>query len=227
MNLNDELIEKMFSIPLFRNYTSDMRNEALAKLQYGLYEYPKGEIIIRQGETCRYVHILLQGKLNVDVLDLSGNEIRVETIRAPRTFGTPHVFSEKNVFPATFTVVEDLILMRVTSESFFALMSNTPLLLRNFLCVSANCNKCTMARLRVLTYRSIRTRFISYLFDRLTEASNTVKLEHNQEQLAEYLGVTRPALAKEIRKLIDEGYIRFNCRDEVIIIRRQALLQML
>ena len=227
MNLTDELIEKMFSIPLFRNYTSEMRNETLEKLKYELSEYPKGKVIIRQGETCRYVHILLKGKLNVDVLDLSGNEIRVETIRAPRTFATPHVFSEKNVFPATFTVVEDVILMRVTSESFFALMSSTTLLLRNFLCVSANCNKCTMARLRVLTYRSIRTRFVSYLFDRLTGTSDTVKLEHNQEQLAEYLGVTRPALAKEIRKLIDEGYIRFTCRDEVIVLRRQSLLQML
>lgn len=226
MYLTDELVKDMFTIPLFRDFTKAMQEETLAKLQYRTDIYPKGEIIIRQGETCKYLHVLLRGKMNVDVIDMSGNEIRVETIRAPRTFATPHVFSEKNIFPATFTVVEEITLMRVTSESFFSLMSTMPLLLRNFLRVSANCNKCTMARLRVLTYRSIRTRFISYLFDRLSETSDTVKLEHNQEQLAEYIGVTRPALAREIRKLIDEKLIRLT-RGEVTVLRRQDLMRLL
>ncbi|MDR2467081.1 MAG: Crp/Fnr family transcriptional regulator [Prevotellaceae bacterium] len=226
MYLTDELIKDMFNIPLFRNFTKAMQEEALAKMQYRLDIYPRGEIIIRQGDTCKYLHVLLKGKMNVDVIDMSGNEVRVETIRAPRTFATPHVFSEKNLFPATFTVVEEITLMRISSESFFALMSSTPVLLQNFLRVSANCNKCTMARLRVLTYRTIRTRFVSYLFDRLPETSDTVKLEHNQEQLAEYLGVTRPALAREIRKMTDEKLIRVS-RGEVSVVSRRELLRLL
>lgn len=36
---------------------------------------------------------------------------------------------------------------------------------------------------------------------------DTALLEHNQVQLAEYLGVTRPALSKEINRMIKEGLI--------------------
>jgi len=222
MDIND-----IFTIPLFRQFTPEMQKEVLKYLDYRIDEYPKGEIIARQGTVCKYLHLLLKGKLHVDVIDVSGNEVRVETIHAPRSFATPHIFAEKNFFPATFTVVEDVTLMRATKESVFALMKSMPSFLQNFLCVSTSCNKCTLTRLRVLTFRSIRTRFIYYLFEHIKDGSDTVDLsEHNIVQLAEYLGITRPALSKEIKKLTEEGYISFSHRS-VKILNRQALSHML
>jgi len=222
MDIND-----IFTIPLFRHFTPEMQKEVLRHLDYRIDEYPKGEIIARQGTVCKYLHLLLKGKLHVDVIDVSGNEVRVETIHAPRSFATPHIFAEKNIFPATFTVVEDITLLRATKESVFALMKTMPLFLQNFLCVSTSCNKCTLTRLRVLTFRSIRTRFIYYLFEHVKDGSDTVELkDHNLVQLAEYLGITRPALSKEIKKLIEEGYISFSHKS-VKILNRQALSHML
>jgi len=220
-------IDDIFTIPLFRYFTQEMQNELLRCLDYRIDEYPKGEIVARQGTACKYLYLLLKGRLHVDVIDVSGNEVRVETINAPCSFATPHLFAEKNIFPATFTVVEDVTLMRATKESVFALMKSMPLFLQNFLCVSTDCNRCTLTRLRVLTFRSIRTRFIYYLLDRIKDDSDTVELnEHNLVQLSEYLGVTRPALSKEIKKLTEEGYISFS-RRKVKIINKKALSQML
>jgi len=220
-------INNIFTIPLFRNFTKEMQEEVLERLDYRIDEYKKGEVIIRQGAVCKHLHLLLKGKMHVDVIDVSGSEVRVETIHAPRSFATPHIFAEKNFFPATFTVVEDVTLLRATKESVFSLMNIIPLFLQNFLCVSTNCNKCTLTRLRVLSFRSIRTRFIYYLFDHLKEGSDMVILdEHNLVQLAEYLGVTRPALSKEIKKLVEEGHIAFSQR-KVKIINKKALSNML
>ncbi|MCC8154184.1 MAG: Crp/Fnr family transcriptional regulator [Tannerellaceae bacterium] len=186
-----------------------MKEEFLDQVEYVIEQYPKGEVMIRQGTVCNHLHILLKGKLHVDVMDVSGIEVRVETIKAQRSFGTPHIFAEKNQFPATFTVVEDVILFKATKESVFKIMNSMPLFLQNFLCVSTSCNKCTMTRLRVLSFRGIRNRFIRYLFEHMKEGSNLIEMEHTQVQLAEYLGVTRPALSKEIRKLEEEGFITF------------------
>lgn len=219
-------ITDIFKIPLFRNFTHQMQEEFLDKLEYTLDKYPKGETIIRQGQPCHAVHVLLEGKLNVDVLDVSGNEVRVEVIQAPRTFATPHVFAEKNVFPATFSVEEDVTLMRISKDSFFKMMHTMPLLLHNFLCVSTSCNRCTMTRLRVLSFRGIRSRYIYYLLDHLKEGEDTVEMEHNQVQLAEYFGVTRPALSKEIGKLVDSGFIHIS-RGKVKILNKQALISLL
>ena len=72
---------------------------------------------------------------------------------------TPHIFSEKTNSPPTFTVDEDVVLLKGTKESVFTLMHSMPLFLHNFLCVSTSCNKCTMTRLKVLSFRGIRNRF--------------------------------------------------------------------
>ena len=222
MDIND-----IFSIPLFRNFTQEMQDEVLERLDYRIDEYPKGEVIIRQGAVCKYLHLLLEGKLHVDVIDVSGNEVRIETINAVRCFATPYLFAEKNLFPATFTAVEDAVLFRATKESVFALLNCMPVFLHNFLTVCAGCNNCTTTRLRVLTFRSIRTRFIYYLLSHLKENADTIELdEHNLAQLAEYLGVTRPALSNEIKKIVEEGHITFS-RRKVKIINKQALSNML
>ena len=47
-----------------------------------------------------------------------------------------------------------------------------------------------------------------------------------QEQLAEYFGVTRPALSKEIGRLVDEGFISIT-RRKVTILNKTALTCML
>ena len=65
-------ITDMFKIPLFKNFTLKMREEFLDKLEYTVEEHPKGKTIIHQGTTCNALHVLLKGKLNVDVLDVSG-----------------------------------------------------------------------------------------------------------------------------------------------------------
>ena len=46
------------------------------------------------------------------------------------------------------------------------------------------------------------------------------------EQLADYFGVTRPALSKEIGKLVDEGFIKVS-RGKVRILNKAALTCML
>ena len=63
----------MFKIPLFKNFTLKMREEFLDKLEYTVEEHPKGKTIIHQGTTCNALHVLLEGKLNVDVLDVSAS----------------------------------------------------------------------------------------------------------------------------------------------------------
>jgi len=171
------------------------------------------------------MHILLAGKLDVNIVDVSGNDIKVEDLVAPRSFATPHLFDGNSVFPATFTVAEDGLLLRATKESAFRLISSEPELLKNFLRLTGNCNVCTVSRLRILSYKSIRSRFVYYLFEYKQE-DNVVTIAHNQTQLAEYLNVTRPALAREIKNMVEEGLIEMEGKT-VKILNRKVLMQNL
>ncbi len=203
----------LHQIPLFRDLPRNVQLSLAGKLDYAVYRIEKNEVVVRQDSLCKHLDVLLQGKLRVDIIDALGNDVLIEYIEAPRAFGTPHLFRADGRHPATFKALEDGIYFRASKESVFQLISEYPEILKRFLCISSNCNKCTAIRLRALSQKNIRQRFVAYLFDRITPAHSTlVEAEHNQAQLADYLCVTRPALSKEINKMVREGLIRINGR---------------
>jgi len=224
--LTEQHINIIHKIPLFRGISEESKKTMLDRLDYFLTPLKKGEIIIKQDTPCNYMHILLEGKLDVNIIDVSGNNIKVEDLVAPRSFATPHLFDGNNIFPATFTVAEDGLLLRATKESAFKLISSEPEMLKNFLRLTGNCNVCTVSRLRILAYKSIRSRFAYYLFEYRNDQNDMITIAHNQTQLAEYLNVTRPSLAREIKNMIDEGIIEMSGK-EVKILNRKVLMQSL
>lgn len=205
----DEHRDILFQIPLFRDLPQNIKSTLLERLDAQVFNVPKKEEVARQGTSCKRLYVLLKGKLKADIIDGSGNEVLVEYIVAPRAFATPHLFNTTDDrLPVTFTALEDSVLFTATRESTFKLISEEPSILRNFLCITGNCNKCTVSRLNVLSHKNVRDRFVAYLFEFKRPDSATVQMMHNQVQLAEYLNVTRPALSKEINKMIREGAIR-------------------
>lgn len=223
VKLTEQQKKIISKIPLFNGIDDELKLKLLEKLDYSVFSYEKGKTIIHQDTSCKHLLILLKGKLDVYIIDITGNNFKVEDIIAPRAFATPHLFGDNNIFPATFTTTENSILLRATKDSVFELISSEPHLLKNFLRVTGNCNACTVSRLRILSYKSIRSRFIYYLQEHKVGPS-TSQMEHNQTQLAEYLGVTRPALAKEIGKLVKEELITVDGK-EVQLLDMTNLLQ--
>lgn len=205
--LAEEHQKILFQIPLFEDLPHNIKYSILDQLDYQLYEIDKNDIIAHQNTPCKSLYILLEGQLRVDIIDGWGNNVMTEDIIAPRAFATPHLFSKDSTLPATFTVTIKGILLKATKESVFKLISKEPALLKNFLCVTGNCNKCTVTRLRALTQKTIRNRFIVYLLEKKRADRDWVTIEHNNSQLADYLCVTRPALSKEINKMAKEGLI--------------------
>ena len=207
IGIETQYLAILFGIPLFRDLPENIRTSLPEKLECRLFEYGKNDIIARQATPCRSLYVLLAGSLQVDIIDASGNEVMIEDIIAPRAFATPHLFSKDNTLPATFTAREKGLLLTAPKEALFRLISEEPTLLKSFLRVTGNCNRCTVTRLHALSQKGIRNRIISYLFDHASEQGDTVHIPHNQIQLAEYLCVTRPALSRELNKMIKEGLI--------------------
>lgn len=225
IELTDSHHSLLLQIPPFDGYQATQAAHLAERLDFHVYSLEQGEVVARQGDPCKYLYVLLEGCLRVDIIDAFGTRILIEHIEAPRVFASPHLFGTENVLPATFTVLEDGVLFAATRESAFRLISEEPGILRKFLCITGNCNNCSSKRLRVLSFRGVRERLAVYLFDRIRPGEDVVKVVHNTSQLAEYLGVTRPALSKEIGKLKREGVIAVE--DKLVRILNPCVLRQL
>ena len=194
LTFNDCYKEKLFSIPLFSELPDYLKSEILKRLDFRLQEINENTVILEQGNICCNLYILLEGTLEVNIIDANGNEVLIEHIESPRAFATPHLFKKDNRFPATFRTLEKSVLLTATKDSTFHLIGN--------------CNVCTTMRLDVLSRKTIRERILVYLLKRLKKDTSTVKLTHTLTQLAEYINVTRPALSTEFNKMEKEGILK-------------------
>lgn len=226
ISLTESLQQTLFRIPLFEGAPESLRASLTERLDARLYALEKNEIVAHQGTVCRVLYVLLEGRVRTDLVDEWGNRVMIETIVAPRSFATPHLFSRDQTLPATFTATMPSTLLMAPRESVFRLISEEPYLLKNFLHVSGNCNHCTSVRLRILTQRTVRNRFVAYLLDRPTSPDGWFTAEHNTSQLAHYLCLTRPALSKEISKMVREGLIAVEGRRYRLLAEQQLRQEM-
>lgn len=213
--LTERHIQQLFTVPLFRDMKPQVKLAVPKELDMHLTGALKGEIIAHQGDICRHLYVLLEGTLEVNIIDALGNNVYIEHLYAPRLFATPHLFKEDNRLPATFTVVEDALIMSITKESTFGLISRHPDVLKSFLCIAGNCNVCTTDRLDVLSRKTVRERLLVYLFKNKHKGSNKVRMRQTLTQLADYLNVSRPALSTEFSKLEKEGLLLRTDKDYV------------
>ncbi|MDR0962719.1 MAG: cyclic nucleotide-binding domain-containing protein [Mediterranea sp.] len=150
ITLNETHKEQLFTIPLLRDMPSLLQVTFFDYLDTATYAVRAGEIAIAQGIPCQHLYVLLDGLLNVEIIDGLGNRVQIEHIEAPRSFATPHLFAPDSRMPATFTALKDSVLFTATKESTFRLLNENPELLKSFLSVVGNCNYNTVSRFNAL-----------------------------------------------------------------------------
>lgn len=219
-------IARLFDCPLCTGIPEREREQFIEGFDYSVKSYMKGEVVFRQGDVCRFLYILLEGEVEAEMTDDSGAMLRIETIRAPRALAPAFLFAEDNHFPVTATVSEKANVFIATKESVFRQMGRYESFLRNFLSVNANRTTFLTGRLQFLSFKTIRGKLIHYILELAFPDKKKVLLGKSQQELAEYFGVTRPALAKVLYELADEGMISVN-RREIIILDREKMRRAL
>lgn len=208
LELSEQYEKILFDTVLFKGIASNIRQEILETLDGMVCEIQKGEVIIKQGTACRYLYVLLSGKLHATCIDTMSNDIFIGQVLPKDYFAAPHLFSNNSLVPVTFKASETSVFYMAPKENVLTLMGENQPFLVKFLKLSSNCNKCTDLRLKVLLHKSIRCRFIAYLLSQQIVDDNIFLLEHNQVQLASYLCVARSALSRELKKMEQEDLIK-------------------
>lgn len=175
---------------------------------------PAGSVITTYMEKRKQICILLSGKADLIRYDLKGNKDIIERFNQNDIFG--EVFHNVNTNNELFVMAtkdcevliflyDDLRVKCKQNCSFHTtLVSNIlELILKNT--ISQN------TRIEILSKRSIREKLLSY-FNILSNKSfsKNITLPFTLTSLADYLSVDRSAMMREMKNLIDEGFISKN-----------------
>jgi CRP-like cAMP-binding protein len=216
------MIEQLLPNPLFRNVSAGELRKNFEGLTYKVKNYTKGEILAHQGDVCNKLIILTKGSVRGEMIDESGRIVKIEDIASPRALAPLFLFGAANRFPVEVTANENTEAIIIPKESVIKLFARNEAFLENYMNMSANYAQTLSEKLFFMSFKTIRQKLASYFLRLSATQGSQILLDRSQQELADYFGISRPSLAREVSHMQDDGLIKAD-RKQIKILNKEKL----
>ena len=218
-------IKELLKCDLFSFINEGEIIDILDKLNVKETKFLKGDILAMQDEPCNRLIILTSGSVKAEMADPSGKVVKVEDISAPSPLAILFLFGVNNRFPVQATAREDVTALVIPKNSVLKMLQMNEHILENYLNISAIYASKLSKKLHFMSFRTIRQKITLYLLDLMKDGKTLVEMDRTQNSLAEFFGVSRPALAREMYNMQEDGLIEVN-RKHIHILDKHKLIQL-
>ena len=192
----------------------DARARALRCLQARAAAYEAGDVLVRTGESYADVAFLLEGSAEGFVYDEHGNRSILHI------FTPGQVVSYGTLFDGWHPIYD--VAARGDVRVLLFNTDHLPMgrercaryasqVVANLAVSLARLNEQVMATLEVRTRRTLRGKILAFLeFEARRQGSSSIDIGMSRQELADYLGVDRAALSRELSSLREEGQFTFH-----------------
>jgi CRP-like cAMP-binding protein len=205
---------------LFRDISQETLNRLTAQNHIMQRQYPKGATVHSQGKRCRTLDIVEAGRLVAYSLAANGSESIVFEFEQGGVIGANLIFGTHNIYPMNIYCTADCTLVHITRAGTEELLKEHMFVMRFVQLLSSNSQQMNK-RIAMYTQKNLRENLIDYLLAlSIEQNTKTVILPTTKKQLADYFGVQRPSLFRELKIMKDEGLI--DVADRKITIKNLA-----
>jgi CRP-like cAMP-binding protein len=195
------------NLPLFRELDRNEINRiAATTLQI---EAPRGSVLLRRGDPCTGIHIIIYGQVKLSLQAAQGDEKVMEILGEGQSFGEAVMFLEKP-YMVTAEALIDTKLLHVARDAIFAELDHDPELARRLI-ASLSLRVHQMVRdLESYTLQSGTQRVIGYLLS-LTGDTGTgsarLELPTRKNIISSRLNLTHEHFSRILHSLDAAGLI--------------------
>jgi CRP-like cAMP-binding protein len=209
--LTREQLNTLSSSTLFQGIAPSSLELIFKDLRADIQRYRNPALIASEGEVCRGISLVLEGSVDVKKVHLSGKETAITTLYPGDTFGEVIIFSDHKHFPSSLFSGIDTVILHISEEAVLRICKVKPEFLRNLMGLLSNKVMMMNDKVRMLSYDRLKQRVASYLMAQYRmQGTSEIILPHNRQEMADYLGMPRPSLSRELQSLKDEGLIRYH-----------------
>lgn len=199
---------KLTNCNLFNEISEDEIKELFERYDIVTKSYANGDVIAVEGNMYLNLLIVIDGVVQAETADSSHRPVVVERIAPISLIAPSYLFAENSHLPVSLLAKTEVTLVVIDRDDLCLMMSRNIRLMVNFMTIMSSSNKFVSDNIMYLTYKTIKSKYANYLLSRMKrEGGTTFKNDLTQREMADLFGVTRPALARAIRELADEGAI--------------------
>lgn len=217
------MIEKKYlkdlnKISLFSHLSQDNLEKLLNSFNSKIIHLDKNEIIFREGEVYHNMCILLEGEVILSNTDEYGNRNIIDSVGKNQIFAEVFSFTSKKISPVTATTNKISALLLVNTDELLSvgnlddldLIREKQEIISSLLHTFADKNLILLSKIEVVSRRNIREKILHFLeLHKLKNQSNIFLIPYSRKDMADFLGVDRSALSRELSRLKDDGLIDY------------------
>ena len=194
---------------LFENITENEKNELLKQLNSFTYKFNKNEIIPKDIFFKKSIGITAEGSINIIKINYNETETVIDIITKDDILTTMNYNILDDDYELTTNELTNILIIdfdKILKCNINA--NNYNQFLKNILNIFSNKLLDSNNHIEVLSNRTIRNKLLTY-FRQLSKknGSNIIYLPFNYTSLANYLGVDRSAMNRELKNLKNENLI--------------------
>ncbi len=208
-------IEKYMSNPLFENITADHLRAMLDCLHSYTRNYKKGEVIIMEEDSIRYIGIVLSGTVHMMKEDIWGRQTLLTYIPENEIFGEAFAVQKNPDSSVSFIAASNTSVLFVAAWNIIHCCPSQcnfhEQLTRNMFDLIGRRSIRLMERIEISSKPSLREKILAYLsMQAQKQDSRYFTLPLGRIELANYIGANRSALTRELAAMRKEGLIDYD-----------------
>ncbi|WP_237037326.1 Crp/Fnr family transcriptional regulator [Mediannikoviicoccus vaginalis] len=193
---------------LFKNLTKE-EIDSFIKENKGLrISLKRGEEVFSQGKIPNYLFILEEGSVVVENISENGNRSIVNRFSNPGTvFGEVYLYLPERPYDYSCVCDVDSTILAIPKTAFVMNSDNfkNSKVVNNMLLILSQKAFYLNQKLLIQSGKTLREKLSRFFLSNSKESS--LELEFNREELADFLGVTRPSISREIMNMKRDGLI--------------------
>jgi CRP-like cAMP-binding protein len=203
---------------LFQGVEAYVLRRYLEETPHHIQCYDKEETIFHLMDPALRIGIILEGRVEAQKSFPNGSQVNV-SIRIPgEIIGPAAVFSKSQRYPCDIVALEPATLMMLRKEDLLSLMQKDVKILQNFTTEIASATYMLQQRLELLSYSGIAQKAAFWLLMQVRQTGKTaVQIPDSMSRWAMIMNVSRPSLHREMKKLEEEGIIRYERKNIYVL----------
>lgn len=195
---------------LFQGIGNTQMHLLLEELAPFIRDYSHGSIVLFQGETVQNIGLILEGSVQGIKNNYSGNEVLVTEMGPGDLFGEFLVCKQEQESPINIKAKGNATIAFISFDALIDCGTRNRMLLKNLFSVFSTQYFALQRKLDYLSQKSIRDRLLAFMCDMHYEKKTTMfELPFSQTMLADYLGVDRSAMARELSHMKRDGLLDY------------------
>ncbi|MCK9411297.1 MAG: Crp/Fnr family transcriptional regulator [Prolixibacteraceae bacterium] len=207
----------LLNSPLFRGLTAEELSLLFGQVKHQVRHFRAGELLAQAGDPVEKALLLMEGRLQGEMVDFAGNSLKIEELEPPQMVAAAFLYGPKSKFPVFLSAKTDGMLLIIHKKDFTDMLSFDVRVMVNYLNIVSGKAQFLTGKITFLSLKSIREKIAYFIMQRMNKSGNThVPIDQTQTNLADLFGVTRPSLSRTIMEMEKQGIFIWS-RDHIVI----------